>query len=209
MQCSAEEWHVSAGGGEAQCHHIGHRQSGLPPISGLPASAVPHYLASFKLIQRPLSHLIYTRRKLFTRELFSLFFLFIFLHLQREDISKIYFCMILADNHEHNWHILQKYVIHQFGAHGMFNHFHYINFLSSKFSIIIIKTTSKNILHSEKFSAFQNEIYYFYLPSGFQGRSSSTNNIWKLSRNLEYTRLPNLVKHISTYRLIADCDVVM
>ena len=81
MQCSAEEWHVSAGGGEAQCHHIGHRQSGLPPISGLPASAVPHYLASFKLIQRPLSHLIYTRRKLFTRELFSLFFLFIFLHL--------------------------------------------------------------------------------------------------------------------------------
>ena len=122
---------------------------------------------------------------------------------------KIYFCMILADNHEHNWHILQKYVIHQFGAHGMFNHFHYINFLSSKFSIIIIKTTSKNILHSEKFSAFQNEIYYFYLPSGFQGRSSSTNNIWKLSRNLEYTRLPNLVKHISTYRLIADCGVVM
>ena len=81
MQCSAEEWHVSAGGGEAQCHHIGHRQSGLPPISGLPASAVPHYLASFKLIQRPLSHLIYTRRKLFTRELFSLFFLFILLHL--------------------------------------------------------------------------------------------------------------------------------
>ena len=82
-----------------------------------------------------------------------------------------------------------------------FHHFHYIvYFVRSKFPIINIKTASRNVLHSEKFSAFQNEIYYFHLPSGFQGRSSSTNNIWKLLRNLEYTRLPNLVKHGSIRR---------
>ena len=109
----------------------------------------------------------------------------------------IYFCRILSDIHEHNWHILQKYFIHQ----GFITFIIlYLYFLRSKFPIINIKTASRNVLHSEKFSAFQNEIYYFHLPSGFQGRSSSTNNIWKLLRNLEYTRLPNLVKHGSTWR---------
>lgn len=98
MQCSAEEWHVSAGGGEAQCHHIGHRQSGLPPISGLRRPALSCFIQTHS--EAIISSHLYKEKIVYSRIIFIIFSFYIFTFIAGR--YKIYFCMILADNHEHN-----------------------------------------------------------------------------------------------------------